>query len=152
MPFLIVLTGIIPCRSHAQQDSLTTKNDAVTVYDIFEKMSETSSDKGKIVLGGDNIKSIIQENKNAKKSIKGCRIRIFKDNSQTARQKAENIKASIERNYPGFPVYITHLSPNFHVDCGDFRNQDEAEKMRRTLIAAYPGTTLVNVTINLPPL
>jgi hypothetical protein len=152
MPLLFVFTGFTPCLSQVQTDSLTVKNDTIIVYDIFEKLSETSSDKGKIVLGGDNVKSIIQENKTVKKNIKGCRIRIFKDNSQTARQKAENIKANIERTYPGLPVYVTHLSPNFHVDCGDFRNQDEAEKMRRILTAAYPGTSLVNVTINLPPL
>jgi hypothetical protein len=144
-----------PCLCNAQntaEKKETEKKDTLVLYDIFDKLSETSHGGGKVTLAGDDIKSIINDTKNVKKQLKGYRIRIFRDNSQTARQKAENIKANIGKEYPSLPIYITHNSPDFHVEVGDFRNHDEAEKTKRTLINSYPEATLVNVNINFPPL
>ncbi|MDR2466510.1 MAG: hypothetical protein LBD35_03870 [Prevotellaceae bacterium] len=136
-----------------QRDIVSPNNDTAYSYNIFDKLSESSAGKGKVTLGGDNLKALVNETKTVKKpAIKGCRIRVFRDNSQTARQKAESIKAAIEKSYPALPVYISHQSPDFYVEAGDFRTPDDAEKMKRRLVFLYPAATLVNVSINFPPL
>ena len=134
-----------------QRDTALPYNDSA--YNVFDKLSEVSAGKGKVTLGGDNLKALINETKTVRKpTVKGCRIRVFRDNSQTARQKAESIKAAIEKSYPSLPVYISHQSPDFYVEAGDFRTPDDAEKMKRKLVFSYPAATLVNVSINFPPL
>jgi hypothetical protein len=136
-----------------QRDIASPNNDTAYSYSIFDRLSESPAGKGRVTLGGDNLKALINESKTLKKpAIKGCRIRVFRDNSQTARQKAESIKTAIEKSYPSLPVYISHQSPDFYVEAGDFRTPDDAEKMKRKLVFQYPAATLVNVSINFPPL
>jgi hypothetical protein len=134
------------------QDSMAFKPlDTIASFDIFEKLSETG--EGKVILEGDNIKAIIIDAKTQKPiPLKGWRIRIFRDNSQAASRKAEKIKSDIQSTFPLLPVYITHNSPNFYVEVGDYRTRDDAEKMRRLLIPAYPGASAVQGNINFPPL
>jgi hypothetical protein len=150
---LLVSTVLsITLKSQNIQDSIKNHPlDSITSYDIFSKLSKAT--KGRVILGGDNIRSIIGESKMQKsKPMKGYRIRIFRDSNQAASHRAENIKNDIEKAYPGLPVYVTHDSPNFYVEVGDYRTQDDAEKMKRTLIAAWPGASLVSVPIKFPPL
>jgi hypothetical protein len=149
---LIVIMLSVSGRAQNVQDSIATNPlDTIASYDIFDKLSETT--KGKVILGGDDVKSIINEVKTQKnKPLKGWRIRIFRDSNQAASRKAESIKSDIERTYPGLPVYVTHNSPNFYVEVGDYRTRDDAERMRRTLIATFPAASPVSVSINFPPL
>ncbi|MDR2026830.1 MAG: hypothetical protein LBQ01_04625 [Prevotellaceae bacterium] len=147
---------MLSCAANAQnvQDSVMLNPlDSIASYDIFVKLSEAA--EGRVILGGDDIKTVINEVKTQKsKSLKGCRIRIFRDSSQGASRRAESAKSNIEKNYPGLPVYVIHDSPNFYVDVGDYRTKDDAEKMKRTLIAAYPdsGVSIFLTDINFPPL
>jgi hypothetical protein len=152
---LILLSGIMLSvigKAHNVRDSIPSNTlDTIVSYDIFDKLSE--SGEGRATLGGDDVRSIISEMKLQKnKSLKGWRIRIFRDRDQAASRRAENIKNNIVKTYPGLPAYVTHNSPIFYVDVGDYRTQDEAEKMRRKLTASFPVASLVSVYINFPPL
>ncbi|MDR1340318.1 MAG: SPOR domain-containing protein [Prevotellaceae bacterium] len=152
---ITLLSGIVLSVSgNAQnvQDSIVSNPlDTIASYDIFDKLSEPAG--GRVILGGDDVKSIIGEIKTQKnKPLKGYRIRIFRDSKQAASRKAESIKGDIEKTYPGLPVYVRHDSPTFYVEVGDYRTQEDAEKMRRTLISAFPETRLVSVSINFPTL
>lgn len=141
---IVILAGFIFCTKAHSQDSITS-------FNIFEKLA--SSGEGKVILGGDNVVSVIEETKAMKKTpLKGWRIRIFRDSSQGARNKAERTVSYIKENYPELPAYITHSSPYFYVEVGDYRTRDDAEKMKRTLSASYPVSSLINVSIKLPPL
>jgi hypothetical protein len=145
---LCVLSSVVA----KAQDSIASKSlDTIASFDIFEKLSEPG--EGKVILGGDNVKAIVNDAKIQKSAqLKGWRIRIFRDNSQSASRKAEKIKSDITSTFTGLPVYITHESPNFYVEVGDYRTRDDAEKMRRLLIPAYPGASTVLGYINFPPL
>jgi hypothetical protein len=152
---LVLLMGImlsVSVQAQSVGDSIMSNPlDTIASYDIFDKLSETNT--GKVILGGDDVKSIINELKTQKsKTLKGCRIRIFRDSNQAASRRAEGIKNDIEKTYPGLPVYVTHNSPYFYVEVGDYRTKDEAEKMLRTLIVSFPVASLVSVSINFPPL
>jgi hypothetical protein len=125
--------------------------DTIAAYDIFDKLSQ--SNEGKVILGGDDVKAVIDAMKTRKgKPLTGYRIRIFRDSKQGASHIAAKYKSDIETTYPGLPVYVTHDSPRFYVEVGDYRTKDEAEKMRRILIATFSGASLVPVPINFPPL
>jgi hypothetical protein len=145
---MLTVTG----KAQEKQDSIITNPlDTIASFDIFDKLSE--SGEGKVTFGGDDIKSVINEMKVQKGTpLKGWRIRIFRDSNQAASRKAESIKNEIEKKYPELPVYVTHNSPNFYVEVGDYRTRDDAEKMRRTLISTYPAASAVSVFINFPPL
>jgi hypothetical protein len=149
---LMVIMFSVSGNAQNVQDSIAMNPlDTISSYDIFDKLSETT--EGKVIFGGDEVKSIINEVKTQKsKPLKGWRIRIFRDSNQAASRKAESIRNDIEKTYPGLPVYVTHNSPNFYVEVGDYRTRDDAEKMRRTLIATFPAASPVSVLINFPPL
>ncbi|MDR1130004.1 MAG: hypothetical protein LBK96_03370 [Prevotellaceae bacterium] len=152
---VILLIGImlsVSGKAQSVQDSIITNPlDTIASYDIFDKLSETGG--GRVILGGDDVKSIVNEIKTQKsKPLKGYRIRIFRDSKQAASRKAESIKGEIEKTYSGLPVYVRHDSPTFYVEVGDYRTQEDAEKMKRTLISAFPEARLVSVSINFPPL
>jgi hypothetical protein len=152
---IILLTGItLSVAGNAQNirdSALVHPLDTIISYDIFDKLSAATG--GRVVLGGDNIKTIINEMKTQKsKPLKGFRVRIFRDNNQTASRRAEATKNDVEKTYPGLPVYITHEAPFFYVDVGDYRTQDDAEKMKRTLIPAFSKAAIISVSINFPPL
>jgi hypothetical protein len=153
---LILLTGGIMMsvtgRAQDVSDSIMTNPlDTIASYNIFDKLSE--SVEGRVILGGDDVKSIISELKTQKsKTLKGWRIRVFRDSNQAASRRAENTKNEIRKTYPGLPVYVTHKSPNFFVEVGDYRTKEDAEKMRRTLVASFPAASLVSASINFPPL
>lgn len=152
---LLLMSGItttVSVKAGLVRDSASTHPlDTISSYDIFEKLSESSS--GQVILGGDDIRAVFNELKTQKyKPLKGWRIRIFRDRGQSALRNAESVKSDIEKAYTGIPVYVTHNSPNFFVDVGDYRTQDDAEKMRRKLISSYTGASMVLVAINFPPL
>jgi hypothetical protein len=134
------------------QDSLHhSPLDTIAPYNIFDKLSAAAG--GKVTLGGDDVKTIIGEMKAQKnKPMKGWRIRIFRESNQAASRNAESIKNDIRKTYPGLPVYITHSSPTFYVEVGDYRTKDDAEKMKRILASSFSVASLVSVYINLPPL
>jgi hypothetical protein len=124
--------------------------DSIASYDIFGKLFEPAA--GRVILGGDDVRPIINELKAQKNKMRGLRIRIFRDSKQGALRRAENRKNEVLKAYPDVPVYVTHNSPNFYVEVGDYRTRDEAEKMRRLMIAAFSEASIVSVVINFPPL
>ena len=87
---------------------------------------------------------------NASKKIQGYRIRVYYDNSQSARSRSEAIARSISGSYPGLGVYRTFESPNFKVMVGDFRTKDEALKVYQSLKATYPTALILKDVINYP--
>jgi hypothetical protein len=125
--------------------------DSIVSYDIFDKLSEPAA--GSVILGGDDVRPVINEMKAQKNKMKGFRIRIFRESKQGASRRAENRKNEVEKTYPELPVYVTHESPNFYVDVGDYRTPDEAEKMLRLMKASFEEASLLSVkVINFPPL
>lgn len=88
--------------------------------------------------------------------LQGWRIRIYRDNAQTARQRSESIKNTFVERFPNMGAYQTYKSPYFVVTVGDFRSTDDAEKFMRKLKTDYPGdysnSWIISEKINFPPL
>ncbi len=86
------------------------------------------------------------------KKITGYRIRIFFDNSQSARGKSSGVKANFLASYPDIPAYWTYDEIYYKVTVGDFRTKSEAIFMLKKLQPDFPSAFLVKMPINFPPL
>lgn len=87
---------------------------------------------------------------NSKKDLMGYRVRIFFDNSQSARAHSASIADSFAEAYPDVPVYLTHVNPYFKVAVGDFRTKADAQKFSKELKGKYPSVFIVKEAINYP--
>ena len=129
--------------------------DSIPKFDIFTRLSETGKNGAKITLAGADLESVLSKRFNAVKTpsiSNGWRIRIFRDNSQDGRSRVEKVVNKIKNEYPGTSTDIKYEAPYWYVAIGDYRTREDAEKMRRTIIKTYPAASLINTTINLPPL
>lgn len=88
--------------------------------------------------------------KNAAKQITGYRVRVFLDNSPSARTKSESIEYSLRGQYPEHGVYRSFESPNYKVLIGDFRSKDEALVLFNSLRKTYPTAYIIKDNINYP--
>ncbi len=88
--------------------------------------------------------------KNAEKTITGYRVRVFYDNSASARSRSAAIEAELRRLFPEHGVYRNFISPNYKVAIGDFRTKDEALKVYNSLKASYPTAYIIKESINYP--
>ncbi|MFA6335472.1 MAG: hypothetical protein WCX48_07945 [Bacteroidales bacterium] len=86
------------------------------------------------------------------KRISGYRVRIFFDNSQSARVHSLGVKSSFSASYPDVPAYWTYDTPYFKVTVGDFRTKSEAMMLMKRIEPEFPSAFLVKETINFPPL
>ena len=88
---------------------------------------------------------------NRKKKMNGYRIRIFFDNSQSARGASEAVAAGFRGMYPGIGVYRTYDSPFFKVTVGNFRRRSGAFAFLQRIKGAYPGAFVMKCDIDYPP-
>ena len=68
----------------------------------------------------------IAQNMRQEDRIKGYRVGIFFDNSQSARQRANEILARFKEEHPGVAAYLTYENPNFKVTVGNCVTVEEA--------------------------
>lgn len=69
---------------------------------------------------------------NASRSAKGFRLMVLSSNDRDA---AMRLRASLLQQYPDHGVYMTFQSPYIKLKFGNFLEKDDAEKMRKELIA-----------------
>lgn len=79
----------------------------------------------------------------SEENLEGYRIQIFTGGA-SERQKAQNIKASVENTY-GISVYIDYESPLFKVRVGDFPDKLNAIALKHQLKKEYKNAYLVKV-------
>lgn len=89
---------------------------------------------------------------NPDRKISGYRIRIFFDNSQTARGESEAVAARFRGSYPGIGVYRTYDSPFFKVTVGNFRSRSDAFAFLQRIKGSYPGAFVMKCDIDYPPI
>jgi hypothetical protein len=90
--------------------------------------------------------------RNHYKKLQGFRVRIFFDNSQSARQRALEAETNFKTQYPDTPTYYTYQNLYFKVAVGDFRTKSEAMHFLRTIVEQYPGAFIIKDFINYPVL
>jgi hypothetical protein len=90
--------------------------------------------------------------RNNSKKTQGFRVRIFFDNSQTARQKVYEIEAAFKELYPNVSTYLSYQDLYFKVTVGDFRTRTDAMRFLNSVQRSYPGAYIVKENINFPSL
>lgn len=123
----------------------------LTGVDVFRYLNETLGGDVSIQQSsqiGDAMARHIQEN--GERKIIGYRVRIFFDNSQSARTRSEAVARDFAAQYPHIKVYRSHVNPYFKVTVGDFRTKDDAQKFAGSISDRYPTVFLVKEPIHYP--
>lgn len=101
-----------------------------------------------------NAMKMYRENnyKNIHTPLKGYRVRIFFDNSKSARFDSEKIIDEFREQYRGVKVYRSYEAPYFAVTVGDCRTKTEAVILHSKVKSEYPAAIVVNHDISFPTL
>ena len=82
------------------------------------------------------------------KRVTGYRVQVFAGgNTREDRAKAQEVGAKLKTQIPGQPIYVHFHSPRWCCRCGNFRNQEEANKMMKRLSKLGYKTACVVKTI-----
>ena len=122
---------------------------------IFESLqTNDSNSRGSVKVYQDpRIEPLIIEHKSAtetKSTItgNGYRVQVFSSNAQrTAKAEAFKIEKVLREEFPDYEVYVNYTSPFWKVRVGDFRTFDDAQAVRRELIAAFPNLRSETYTV-----
>lgn len=87
---------------------------------------------------------------NSSRTISGYRVRIFFDNSQSARNASEASLARFSASHPGIAAYRSFQSPYFKVTVGDFRTKSEAMELLERVKGEFPSAFIVKENISYP--
>ena len=88
--------------------------------------------------------------KDASREMSGYRIRIFFDNSRTARGDSESALYRFKAKNPGVTAYRTFDNPYFKVTVGDYRNKSEALAALQEIRTDFPSAFIVREKFRYP--
>lgn len=77
----------------------------------------------------------------------GYRIQLFFD---AEKANVDDARSRFLNLYPKVDTYVTFTAPNYFLKVGDFRTQNEAEKVKAAVEAQFPTCFIVKEKINLP--
>ncbi len=95
------------------------------------------------------LEALLNRTESLDRLVAGYRVRIFFDNSQTARQSANAIKARFESTFPEIPVYLFYDNPYFKVAVGDCLTKDEAIIIWGRIKNQFPNSFIVQESLPL---
>lgn len=96
----------------------------------------------------ESMRTHVIENKS--RAITGYRIRIFFDNSQTARVNSAKTLKLFTSSFIGIPAYRSYANPYFKVTVGDYRTKAEAMAALPKIKKSFPSAFVVKEKINYP--
>jgi hypothetical protein len=139
--------GILAAQEHP--DSLVHRADM-----LLHLQSPAGNGSHIIIKQSTAIKELLHNYvaRNHYKTLPGFRVRIFFDNSQSARQRALEAEANFKTQYPNMPTYYTYQNLYFKVAVGDFRTKSDAMRFLHAIIEKYPGAFIIKDFINYPAL
>lgn len=141
----VVLSSFIAvsyARMNDCSDLQSVRSDSVwNNVSILKELEKEDSLTGArvIVVNNTNVLFFKKENE----VIKGYRVRLFFDNSQTARTQAEELKALFENKYPEQMAYLHYSTPYFNVTVGDFSTYQDALVFTRKILGDFPKAFIV---------
>ena len=72
--------------------------------------------------------------------IQGYRTQVFSGNNQRkSKDEAFRKEKEIKELFPEIPTYVTYNAPFWRFRIGDFRSHEEAYRMQRLLMEAFPA-------------
>lgn len=150
---LVALTGwAFSQQAMAQQvDSTLLGKDILTLVNQFgpegNRMQVVQSEAIR-----KQLYTLITHNSASATSMQGYRVRIFFDNSQSARAQSSATVASFSEVAPGVGVYRAYENPYFKVTVGDFRTKSDALRFMNSIKGLYPKAFITRERINYPSL
>lgn len=81
--------------------------------------------------------------------VQGYSVRIFSDNSQTARASSQKIETEFKAKYPDYPIDVSYDAPYFKVTVGQFLTKEEATILWGNLLSEYSTAFVVPVTLEI---
>ncbi|MCL2098201.1 MAG: hypothetical protein FWH23_05525 [Bacteroidales bacterium] len=150
---------LLSCGFWLQAQDFEFPPDSTTVqvpyYNIFTLLSMPDNNGNVVKLHQSNLISQLVDSyivRNYSKKSPGFRVRIFSDNSQTARQRIYEVEAAFRELYPNVPTYASYQDLYFKVTVGDFRTRTDAMRFLNSIQRNYPGAFIVKENINFPSL
>lgn len=131
--------------SYSGTDSYVENQDSLPPIPILKQLETEDAMTGAKVIISNNTRVIIEKKDSL--SIKGYRVKIFFDNSQSARSKAEGVQVEFLEKYPTSSVYIQYAAPYFNVMAGDFINYQEALCFFKKVVVDFPKAFIVQQDI-----
>jgi hypothetical protein len=153
---IVVVLILNALFANAQQQDTTVKTTLPPVLDstlLGKNIVDLATEGGNIVVNQSaSVYRYISQQPEEQAPIVGYRVRIFFDNSQTARVKSNEMLEEFRLQYPQVPVYLNYENPYFKVTVGDFRTKSDAAKFLNEIKHIYPSGFLVKEEINYPML
>jgi hypothetical protein len=85
--------------------------------------------------------------RDARRSIAGYRLQVINTSDRNA---AITAKTKVYQLFPDLKAYLLYQAPYFRVRVGNFKDRDEAESYRQTLLKEFPrGVFIVRDTIEI---
>jgi len=142
------------CASAQQKDSVVFTPAPAVDSTLAGRNVFTVLPKNVTVSQSSGIRSAMEARKahNRGRMYSGYRIRIFFDNSQTARWASETAMNNFKQMYPGTSAYRTFQSPYFKVTVGDYRSRAEAQAALVSIKASFPAAFIVKEKFKYPAL
>ncbi len=107
------------------------------------------------VIAGESLKNYIETVVGLHKrrdGFHGYRVKIFADNSRSARDRANNLRVSFNSQQDTVQAYVVYQEPNFEVHVGDFRTRFEAVALLNRLESRYPEAYVIRTIVKFPRL
>ncbi len=142
--YIFLFSVLLVCSSHAQE----YKTDIFAQYKVLNtpvKVTIFQDERIAVLMN----KYVATTSKGSK--INGWRIRVYSDLGNFAREKSQEVKAQILKDY-NIPVYWEYSAPYFKVYVGDFRNKNEAYRVLRIIRKDFPSAFPVPMQVNFPDL
>ncbi len=146
--FTLVLLFSFVCVFAQDNENKANKN-------IFESLrSNDSTSRGSVKVYQDlRLDQLINDHRSVSETkstvtSNGYRVQVFSSNVQrTAKAEAFKIEKVLREEFPDYEIYVNYTSPFWKVRVGDFKDFDDAQELRRELIAAFPNLRSETYTV-----
>ena len=132
----------------AQTESIESVESAKTIFDAWQ---EACSGQGSVIVHQpENLRNRVgkrlygegveKTDSTAFLKIQGYRTQVFSGNNQRkSKDEAFQKEKEIKELFPDVPTYVTYNAPFWRLRVGDFRSHEEAYRMQRLLMDAFPA-------------
>ncbi|MDD3108219.1 MAG: hypothetical protein PHV49_03300 [Alistipes sp.] len=117
---IVGIVGLMLCLSlYAQAQSIGA---------LKQRLQQPSSGEGKVTIveHGTAASAVNAVPGSSEGKVRGYRVRIFFDNSQSARSAAQVAERKFQELYPGIATYLVYDNPYFKVTVGNCLTSEEA--------------------------
>lgn len=135
--------------SGAYAQNVVSDTAAVMAADTLELKYDTYDDilrnMGPSIVMSDSLEKAMsyQMGKNKGRRTMGYRVRIYFDNSQSARAVSQSVADTFAKYNPDVPVYRSYDNPYFKVTVGEFFTKSDAMRFIAQIRKKYPSAFLV---------